>query len=102
VTAVVLRLAAEQDVKEARLWYHGQQPKLGKEFVDELRRAMRRIGERPLQFPEIAARVRRTLLHRFPYAVYFVLRGGQAIVVAVLHQRRRPATWKRRARDEKP
>ncbi len=51
-------------------------------------------------------RTRDALLERapsLPYAVYFVLRDEERIsVIAVLHQKRNPATWKRRfAREGK-
>jgi plasmid stabilization system protein ParE len=41
--------------------------------------------------------VRRALLQRFPYAVYFILDDQIIVILAILHQRRDPAVWKRRA-----
>jgi plasmid stabilization system protein ParE len=35
-------------------------------------------------------------MHRFPYAVYFLVDKDSSIVVAVLHQSRNPNTWKLR------
>jgi hypothetical protein len=39
--------------------------------------------------------VRRALLHRFPYSVYYLTEQEIVAVVAVVHQRRYPDTWKR-------
>lgn len=44
----------------------------------------------PLQFPEVAPGIRRGLMRRFPYAVYFSMDENQILVIAVFHQRRDP------------
>ena len=100
MTQVYVRSLVEWDLFEARKWYNDEDPQLGREFIDEFRRTVRRLREMPLQFPSVGRDVRRALLHRFPYAVYFLLQADQAIIIAVLHQRRRPAIWKRRSREE--
>jgi hypothetical protein len=40
------------------------------------------------------------ILHRFPYAIYFVPRESFTAVVAILHTKRRAAVWERRVRRE--
>ena len=98
---LIVRPAAEADIETALAWYEQRELGLGGRFIDDLRRAVRRVQERPRQFPEVRPGARRALLQRFPYALYFVLRDeSSAALVAVLHQRRQPATWKRRVREE--
>jgi plasmid stabilization system protein ParE len=101
MSRLVIRPEAQADIRGARAWYEGERPGLGDEFLDELDRLLRRAKETPLQFPEVIRGVRRALLHRFPYALYFVVKpDGSVVVLTVVHQRRRPAVWKRRARAE--
>lgn len=50
----------------------------------------------PFQFPAIDGPVRRAVLHRFPYGVYFDPTGEEVKVLAVLHLLRHPDTWKER------
>jgi plasmid stabilization system protein ParE len=50
------------------------------------------IRDTRLQFPEISAAVRRALLHRFPYAIYFRVTEESVVILAVLHLRRDPRT----------
>jgi len=69
---------------------------LGDEFLDELDSILRRVITDPLQFPKIKNQIRRALLRRFPYSVYFGLTRETVELVAVLHQRRDPRTWERR------
>ncbi|MGK3967793.1 type II toxin-antitoxin system RelE/ParE family toxin [Sorangium sp. So ce118] len=97
--------SAELDIREAADWYEGEEDGLGGQFVDELRHIVRRISDLPSQFPDVGrGGVRRALLKRFPYAVYFLLRdeGNEraVVILAVLHQRRSPSVWKKRVRSE--
>lgn len=104
MSRLVVRPSTELDIQDAANWYEDEEVGLGGEFVDELRNIVHRIGELPTQFPEVGRGVRRALLKRFPYAIYFLLRGAgderAAIIIAVLHQRRSPSVWRTRARGE--
>jgi hypothetical protein len=40
--------------------------------------------------------VRRFLLPRFPFAVAYVIRGDDVLVLAIAHTRRRPGYWRGR------
>lgn len=92
---VVVRPGAQADIREAALWYDGRRPGLGSEFILRFDALMERIAQNPLQFPEIGGGVRRALLQRFPYAIYFVV-AASPVVIAVLHQRRHARTWRQR------
>lgn len=95
---LIVRPAAEADIADAQAWYSERDVQLSDRFVDELRATLRRVQEVPRQFPEIGG-ARRALLHRFSYAVYFVLPDDEhAVVIAILHQSRAPRAWKGRAK----
>jgi plasmid stabilization system protein ParE len=93
---LVVRPEARNDAREAALWYDRQEPGLGDRFIHELGHLLSRISEHPSHFPEIDQDVRRSLLHRFPYAVYFTVGEEVVTVISILHQRRRPDLWKRK------
>ena len=93
---LVTRLQAQLDAEDAAIWYEGKRPGLGLRFLDELDHVVKRIAASPFQFPEIHPAVRRGLLRRFPYSVYFSVREKQVEVIAVLHQHRHPDAWKNR------
>lgn len=79
--------------------YERHEPDLGLEFLHELDRLLSRITENPQQFPEIEASVRRGLLRRFPFALYFLTKATEVeiiAVIAVLHHHRSPETWRGR------
>ncbi|MBI2298209.1 MAG: type II toxin-antitoxin system RelE/ParE family toxin [Armatimonadetes bacterium] len=94
--AVVVEPAAEQDVESAVDWYEAQRGGLSHDFLDPLRAAIDRIAEQPLVYQDLRAGVRRVLLRRFPYCVYFAVEGEAVVVLAVLHAGRDPEEWQRR------
>jgi plasmid stabilization system protein ParE len=69
---------------------------LGLRFLGEIRTSLQHISDNPLMFPIIDEDVRRALLHKFPYSIYFVTEPEAIAVIAVLHQHRRPDAWKSR------
>jgi toxin ParE1/3/4 len=91
---LTLRLQAQLDAHDAAGWYEDQRFGLGMRFLDELDEVVNRIRVSPFQFPEIHPGVRRGLLGRFPYSVYFSVGEESIEVIAVLHQHRHPDTWR--------
>ena len=94
--AVIVLPEAESDLAEAFAWCEEQRPDLGRKFLDEVDAVFARIGKHPLVFPVVEDPVRRGLLKRFPFAVYFLPEVAAVKVYAVLHQRREPGIWRER------
>jgi len=84
---------AQQELDDAVTWYNQQTDGLGRDFLDELDRTVRRSAAFPLSCPEIEPGLRRCLLARFPYGVVYGLEGDSIIVVAVAHSHRKPRYW---------
>lgn len=91
-----IRDEAEFDVIDAVVWYEEQRSGLGGEFLTELDAVMQRIEQTPLQFPQVKDSVRRGLLYKFPYSVYFQAGDEVIDVISVLHQHRDPRRWEQR------
>ena len=94
--SLLLRPQAQLDVADAAVWYENQRTGLGIRFLDALDHVLSRALLNPFQFPEIDSGVRRGLLQRFPYSVYFSVGADRIEVIAVLHQHRHPETWRNR------
>lgn len=94
----IVRPLSEADLEDAARWYDDERAGLADRFLSDVDQTFARIRERPLQFPTVSSGVRRALLHTFPYAVYFRASEGIVVVLAVLHLRRNPKVWRRRAR----
>jgi len=84
------------DVEESAIWYEAQEIDLGLEFILEIDAAIDYAVEAPKHYEEIYFGVRRFLLKRFPYAVYFLFENNTIEIIAVLHQHQSPTTWQSR------
>lgn len=93
---VRLRPEAGQDLVEAATWYEGNQPGLGQQFLDEANETLTSIGEQPLAYTVVYRSLRRPLLKRFPFGVFFLVNEHNVVVVAILHGSRHPRSWKNR------
>ena len=93
---VRLRPEAEQDLAQSARWYEEQRPGLGQEFLDEALATFNAIAERPLASAAIYGSLRRALLHRFPFGVFYFADGDGAVVIGILHGSRHPRRWKSR------
>lgn len=90
---VRLRPEAEQDVTEAALWYEANEPGLGGEFLDQVQGALTAIAEHPGAYPAVHNSVRRALVKRFPFGVFYEADDEGVAVIAILHGSRHPRSW---------
>ena len=93
---VVFRPQAQAELLEARDWYEARQDGLGDEFSTAVDATVSNIRERPLSYPRVHNEIRRAILPRFPYAVFFQLFEDEILVLAVIRGRRHPRTWQSR------
>lgn len=79
---VQVRRAAELDVAEAQLWYEAQRSGLGIEFHSEVSQVFDRLANTPLIYQIAYRDVRRAVVRRFPYNVWYRVLGEMVIVLA--------------------
>ena len=90
---LVVQPRARADIADAFSWYEAQAPGLGTEFVRALDAVLRRVQRAPELAAPVRGPVRRALLRRFPYGVFYRAYEDYLVVLAVLHARRSPARW---------
>ena len=88
--------AAVDEFHAAVAWYEQQRPGLGIEFAAACRSALALIRDRPRVFRLVHGEVRRVVLRRFPYAIFYRSREAELLVLAVMHERRDPRRWRER------
>jgi plasmid stabilization system protein ParE len=54
---------------------------------------LKRLEQAPLLYAEIIPGIRRALLPRFPFGLFYVVRGNLVYILAVLHDARNPNRW---------
>jgi plasmid stabilization system protein ParE len=92
---VVLTHEAEAEFDEAADWYE-RTAGLGAEFVARIRDALSRIGSMPELHAVVYQDIRRAVIRRFPYNIYYRVRADRVEVIAVFHGRRDPSVWQKR------
>ncbi|MFY9345165.1 MAG: type II toxin-antitoxin system RelE/ParE family toxin [Planctomycetota bacterium] len=93
---VALDEAAAADVEEAVAWYEHREPGLGERFLAALDAVLDHIGEHPLRYRVAEGKLRRAMMPRFPYAVFYQVEPQRVMVRAVTHGRRNPRVWRER------
>jgi plasmid stabilization system protein ParE len=82
---------------EAARWYESHREGLGTEFIDAVDHAVDRIAETPQTGSSVPSDVdeaiRRRAVRRFPYHVVYLELADRIQILAVAHDRRRPAYW---------
>ncbi|WP_225073916.1 type II toxin-antitoxin system RelE/ParE family toxin [Desulfuromonas sp. CSMB_57] len=90
---IVFLLPAQAELDDAFSWYEEQAVGLGYELLDEIDQALRLVVSFPELQPQMVHKVRRCLVNRFPYGIYYGLSEDTIVVVAVAHLKRKPTYW---------
>ena len=94
--SVQIRQSAERDAAEAQSWYESQQVGLAALFHAEFSATINRLAEMPLIYPVLYRDVRRAVLHRFPYLIWYRVANTAVTVLACTHGKINPArvSWR--------
>lgn len=90
---------AEEAVAEAgaaRDFYNAQVPGLGDAFVEEIDRGIQKVILDPERFRIVRDDIRRCLIKRFPYGLYYSIEPENIVIWAVMHLHRYPDYWEDR------
>lgn len=89
--------AVEEELRQIRDYYEERSAGLGAAFVDEFERQVLRVAAEPERWMVVSGDIRRCLMRRFPYVIYFRRVGADRLRVTVVkHQRRHPEYGKNR------
>jgi len=84
---------AKLEIDNAYEYYNLQQDKLGDKFKNDVKKSIDTIRNFPKLYPIVESNIRRNILHRFPYSIYYALEKEKIIILAVAHQSRKPFYW---------
>ena len=94
--SLVFRSIAAREYDEAARWYESHQAGLGIAFETAVQETISRILARPEQFVTVEGSMREVRVERFPYCIYYRIRGETIVVLAEFHHARDPAKRVRR------
>jgi toxin ParE1/3/4 len=88
--------AASQELEAASSFYEGRRAGLGEELADEVEDVCLLLSEYPTIGRKADELHRSVPLRRFPFILFYRVRGTVVQIVAVAHKRKRPGYWRRR------
>jgi hypothetical protein len=80
----------EEDVIKSYIWYESKSRGLGEDFLRMFYVSANEISSNPLLYPKVYQDIRRRLLRRFPFAIYFKIEEDRIIVFGLFHCARNP------------
>jgi plasmid stabilization system protein ParE len=93
---LTLHLAAADELREAVLYYENIRHGLGEDLLQAVEAVFAQISRTPFRYPQVQVGVRRALLRRFPYGIFYRVTPDAIRVIAVFHAKRDPAHWRHR------
>lgn len=81
---------AQQEIEESVEFYNLQKIGLGDDFHYDLFIAISNIRSFPNLYPNIKDKIKRCLLHRFPYSIFYTIKEQFIVILSVAHQHRKP------------
>jgi toxin ParE1/3/4 len=93
---VVLRDEAQAEFDEAFDWYDAQRIGLAPAFAAEVQKVFDRIAANPFMHQAVFADIRRGVVRRFPYSIFYRPHPERVEVIAVFHTSRNPSIWQSR------
>jgi plasmid stabilization system protein ParE len=94
---LIITPEAEADLAEAKAWYERKRESLGEEFILCVEAGLEQIRRAPEAATEVQPGVRRVVVRRFPYGIFYRVDADQIAVLAVYHSKRDPRGWRERA-----
>jgi plasmid stabilization system protein ParE len=91
---------AQEDARQAASYYDGLRIGLGGTFLNRLHDAYAVIQQHPqaysLVHPAVTGReIRYYVMRQFPYLIVYEVLPGRVVILAVVHNKRRPGSWRR-------
>ena len=90
---------AEAEFIEAAQFYEERLPGLGRQFIAAIENAGAMIRRSPERSRIVEADIRRYLVSRFPFAIYYRVTEHELRILAVKHHRRHPDYWRQRVSE---
>lgn len=62
-------------------------------LVNDLKESILNIQNFPSLYPNITEKIKRCVLHRFPYSIFYSVKTDCILILSVAHQHRKPYYW---------
>ena len=87
---LIISKKAQNEIELSEEYYNLQKENLGKEFKNDVKHLTLNILDFPNLYPTIKNDIKRCLLHKFPYSIFYAIRNNTIIILSVAHQNKKP------------
>jgi plasmid stabilization system protein ParE len=87
---LIISKKAYNEIELSQNYYNLQKNNLGNEFKNDVKHLILNILEFPNLYPTIKNDIKRCLLHKFPYSIFYAIRNDKIIILSVAHQNKKP------------
>lgn len=95
--SLLLHPQARRELDNAIHFYEVRSKGLGLEFLAEIEQTLDKIYRNPnLGTFFLQSNIRRLLVNRFPYSIFYTERETTIWIIAIAHAKRQPDYWKKR------
>jgi len=83
----------KSELEDAIEYYDLQVQGLGNKYKNEAKSTIKRIAIFPTAWMEVKPEIRRCIMHKFPYNIYYSIQNNIILILAIAHQHRKPDYW---------
>lgn len=91
--SITVSRRAQEEISEAFLWYENKQIGLGTTLLQLLEDKLAVLQNNPHQYPAVHKSIRRALIKKFPYSIFYIVEKETIEVLAFFHMKRKPIRW---------
>jgi plasmid stabilization system protein ParE len=94
---ITIRRAAQAEYDQAVDWYEQQRLGFGAKFARRIKEQLDRVAATPLMHGVVYKDIRRAVVTKFPYSIFYRVLATKIVVIAVFHSSRDPTIWQSRS-----
>ena len=87
---LIISKKAQIEIELSVDYYNLQKKDLGNIFKNNIMYFILNIKEFPNLYPNVDKDIKRCLLHKFPYSIFYTIRDDKIIILSVAHQHKKP------------
>jgi len=87
------------DFDKSYEFYASKSEKVANDFYKHVNNSLEKIAENPNTFPKVLQDVRKFVLKKFPFIIYYQIKRLTISIIAIFHASRNPELWKERTEE---
>lgn len=93
---IELSSEAEDDFEKSYEFYAEENEKVADNYFKQVDNSLKKISKSPLTYPKAHRNIRKYVIKKFPFVIYYKVTELIVRVVAIFHTSRNPEIWKNR------